>query len=138
MIPVLISPIHLQVNLCYADFYITSKVNAQYKVNSAKVILPDDSMKTGILLFLKKSKKLSIEKELPFPKFLALLLFHPLVKQEATTWRTPRYSSSAKASRMKGYKDVPGAKSQPVWPESFVECKEALTFPCLGMRKSSF
>lgn len=31
-----------------------------------------------------------------------------------------------------GYDDVPGTQTKPVGPEAFVECKEALTLPCLA------
>lgn len=35
---------------------------------------------------------------------------------------------------LKGYNDVPGSKSKPVWPKSFIECKKALMFPHLRER----
>lgn len=34
-----------------------------------------------------------------------------------------------------GYNDVPGTKPKPVGPETFIECKEPFTLPCLGGKK---
>lgn len=42
---------------------------------------------------------------------------------------------TASQQHTEGYNDVPGTEPKPVWPETFIECKESLALPCLGREK---